>query len=163
MLTPSSKATGMHTNHLMTTKCGRRWYHSLLLRSLPIECQDLARPAFSANHMLKGKDSQGFILFLCTLTQECIHGLREAKTLCRHFQKPRLKPQPVFTSSPLLPTHCYCRHLISFLHTLCFLLSGLKPRFLNLSVKLGGSLCSWWFCDERDFQRLHCYSATHRV
>ena len=46
MLAPSSEATGMHTNHLMTTKCGQRGYHTLLLRSRPAECQDFLSPGF---------------------------------------------------------------------------------------------------------------------
>lgn len=107
MLNPSSKATGMHTNHLMTTKCGPHWYSSLLLRCLPVECQDFLRPAFSANQMLKGKDSRGFILFLCTLTVECIYWQRVRGNSLQTFSKPRLK----------LPT-CIHVMLFSLRHTI---------------------------------------------
>lgn len=66
--------------------------------SLPAERQDLLSPAFSANHMLKGKDLQGFIFFLCTLTVECIYWLRRGriKRPLQTFPKQGFKPQPAF-------------------------------------------------------------------
>lgn len=152
MLTPSSKATGMHTNHLMTTKCGLHWYHSLPLRCLPVECLDLLRPAFSANHMLKGKRFVRLRSLFMHL--DCgMHSLTERggeKNSLQTFSKPRFKPQPAFKIcfSPLL-TYYYRAHLILFSLPLCFLLSPLKPCFLKLCVMTQtgrpGSFCSWLF------------------
>lgn len=87
-------------------------YGSQLVRSLPANSPHGLKLLSLLTTGWKGKDLQGFTLFLCSLTAERIYWQKWGGKCLQRFSELKLKPQPVFMWFSFFPTIC---HYVFFL------------------------------------------------